>query len=225
VSEEPQSAQAVPPAVPSANKKGKRITVASVFVFLWALWMGWHSWNSSTSSEKPRLQWEDKTIAPRTAVLRQELSEIESRPVSTLDDYVSNTLETQAIVEEAKNLIQRQMVMITRFKEANTDNASDADYGMRLTEKDEQLMQLLTDEIGCANTMKGLPASKRLAYYKANVVPVKEKEAQVVKEWMVIAKEAEGERHPVTIRPRSIWFEPLKTHWGCERRRCARNVL
>jgi hypothetical protein len=162
--------------------------------------MGWHSWNSSTSSEKPRLQWEDKTIAPRTAVLRQKLSEIESRPVSTLDDYVSNTLETQAIVEEAKNLIQRQMVMITRFKEANTDNASDgrmADYGMRLTEKDEQLMQLLTDEIGCANTMKGLPAPKRLAYYKANVAPIKEKEAQVVKEWMVIAKEAKANGIPL----------------------------
>jgi hypothetical protein len=66
-----------------------------------------------------------------------------------------------------------------------------------LTEKDEQLMQLLTDEIGCANTMKGLPAPNRLAYYKANVPPIKEKEAQVVKDWVAITQEAKANGIPL----------------------------
>jgi hypothetical protein len=198
--DESPSSQATPPAVPSVNNKRRGVTVASILVFLWAFWMGWNGWKSFTSSEKPHFQWEDRTIAPRTAVLRQKLSEIESRPFNTVDDYVSNTLETQAIVEEAKNLIQRQMAMITRFKQAHPDNASDgrmADYMMHLTEKDEQLMQLLTDEIECAINIKGLTAPKRLAYYKASVPPIKEKEAQVVKDWMVITKEAKANGVPL----------------------------
>ena len=163
--------------------------------------MGWHGWKPFTSSsEKSSFQWEDKTIAPRTAVLRQKLVEIESRPVNTVDDYVSNTLETQPIVDEAKNLMQRQTAMIARFRQAYPDNTGDgrmADYVLRLTEKDEQLMQLLTDEIGCANAMKGLPAPNRLAYYDANVPPIKEKEAQVVKDWVAITNEAKANGIPL----------------------------
>jgi hypothetical protein len=162
--------------------------------------MGWNGWKPFTSSEKARSQWEDKTIAPRAAVLRQKLSEIESRPVKTVDDYVSNTLETKAVVDEAKGLTQRQMAMIAHFKQAYSDNASDgrmADYMMRLTEKDEQLMQLLADEIDRANTIKGLPAPNRLAYYDANVPPIKEKEAQIMRDWMAITKEAKANGIPL----------------------------
>jgi hypothetical protein len=200
VSEEPQSVQAEPPAVPSGSKKRRGLTVGSILVFLWAFWMGWNGWKPFTSSEKARSQWEDKTIAPRAAVLRQKLSEIESRPVNTVDDYVSNTLETKAVVDEAKGLTQRQMAMIAHFKQAYPDNASDgrmADYMMRLTEKDEQLMQLLADEIDRANTIKGLPAPNRLAYYDANVPPIKEKEAQIMRDWMAITKEANANGIPL----------------------------
>jgi len=127
--------------------------------------------------EKARSQWEDKTIAPRAAVLRQKLSEIESRPVNTVDDYVSNTLETKAVVDEAKGLTQRQMAMIAHFKQAYPDNASDgrmADYMMRLTEKDEQLSSYSPMK-STVRTPSRPTSPNRLAYYDANVPPIKEK--------------------------------------------------
>jgi hypothetical protein len=58
-------------------------------------------------------------------------------------------------------------------------------------------MQLLAAEIGYANTMKGLPAPERLAYYKANVPPIKEKEAQVAKDWVAITEQAKANGIPL----------------------------
>jgi succinate dehydrogenase flavin-adding protein (antitoxin of CptAB toxin-antitoxin module) len=118
----------------------------------------------------------------------------------TIDDYIANTLETWAIVDEGKGLTRQQMAMIARFKQAYPDNASDmrmADYTMKLTEKDEQLMYLLADEIQCAKDLKALPAAKRLAYYNKKVPPIKEKEAQVMKEWFEIATDAKANGVPL----------------------------
>jgi hypothetical protein len=184
--EQPSAAQPsiATPKAPEPKKKTGRII--GIFVFLWAFWMGWHGWESysSKSDEAKRAQWQDKTIAPRMALLRQKLGEIESRPVKNADDYIANTLEISPIVEEAKGLDRRQMEMIGRFKQTYQDNAGDmrmADYMTRLSETDDHLILLIGDEVDCAKAMRDLPASKRLDYYNANVPRIKEKEAQVMK--------------------------------------------
>jgi hypothetical protein len=149
---------------------------------------------------KSSAQWKDTSIAPRVAQLRQKLAAIEARPASTVDDYITNTMETQPIVDEGKGLTEKQMAMIVRFKQAypnDTGDALAADYTMRLSEKDEQLLSLFTDEIECAKKLKGLPASARVAYYNANVLPIKDKEVQVVKEWFAIAKDAKANGVPL----------------------------
>lgn len=187
-------------APPTPKKKPGRIIAA--LVFLWAFWMGWHGWESYSESkaESKRAEWQDKTIAPRMAVLRQKLGEIESRPTKTLDDYIGNTLEISPIIDEAKGLDKRQMEMIGRFKKAFADNASDlraADYMTRLSQTDDQLIWLLGEEVDCAKAMKDLPASKRLDYYNANVPAIKDKEAQLTKDWMGIAKDAKDKGIPL----------------------------
>ena len=131
--------------------------------------------------------------APRVAALRQQYAAIAARPVKTIDDYVANTLETEPIVDEGKLLARKQLIMIARFKQDYRDNAGDgraADYFMKLTEKDEQLMYLFADKIHCARTLQALPSGKRAAYYKENVPLIKDKEAQVVKDWFAIANDA-----------------------------------
>ncbi len=134
------------------------------------------------------------------AVLRQKLGQIGSRPTKTVDDYIANTLEISPIVDEAKGLDKRQMEMIGRFKKAFADNASDlraADYMTRLSQTDDQLIWLLGEEVDCAKAMKELPTSGRLDYYNANVPAIKDKEAQVMKDWMAIAKDAKDKGIPL----------------------------
>jgi len=189
----PENSSATPP----TPKKKKRNLLLSVFGFLWAFWFGWSGWkNFSPKSESgsPE-QWEDKTIAPRVAVLRQQLAAIEARPINTVDDYVAHTLETQPIVDEAKGLTQRQMTMFARFKQAHQNNADVQllDYMMKLAEKDEQLMYLLADEIQCAKDLKALPESKRLAYYRTSVPQIKDKERQLAQDWLAITKDAKAQ--------------------------------
>lgn len=197
MNQESQTKDAVPPSAPR-KKKGRLIFILA---FLWAFWMGWNGWkNFSPKPEGSHFEWEDKTIAPRVAVLRQRLAEIESRPVNTVDDYVANTLETWPIIDEGKGLVRQQMAMIARFKQTYPGNASDArmaDYMMRLTEKDEELIYLFADEIECANNLKALPRPKRLAYYEANVPPIKDKETQVTKDWFAVAKDAKAHGVPL----------------------------
>lgn len=58
--------------------------------------MGWSGWKSNSSKPINNVRgWEDKTIAPRVAVLRQKVAAIESRPAKTVDEYVANTLEIE----------------------------------------------------------------------------------------------------------------------------------
>jgi hypothetical protein len=193
-------AQAASP-VPSVSRKRRGEFLAFV-IFLWAFWMGWVGWkdlHSKSQASSPE-QWEDKTISPRVAVLRQQLATIEARPIKTVDDYMANTLETGPIVGEGKGLVRQQMAMIARFKQVHQDKAVDmrtADYMIRLTEKDEQLMYLLADEIKCAEDLESLPAAARLSYYNANVPSIKDKEAQVMKEWLAIAKDAKENGIPL----------------------------
>jgi len=196
MSDEPKSAPptSVAPQTPEPRKKKGKII--GIFVFLWAFWLGWNGWESYFSkSESKHADWEDKTIAPRMAVLRQKLGEIESRPVKTVDGYVANTIEISPIVEEAKGLDKRQTEMIARFKQAHQDNTSDirmADYMARLSKTDDDLISLLGDEVDCAKAMRDLPASKRLDYYNAHVLPIKDKEAQAFKDWLAIAQDAKA---------------------------------
>lgn len=183
------------PAPQRATKK-KVITVGTVLLFLWGFWMAWSPKPATKDSE----QWQDKTIAPRVAELRQKLAVIESRPMNTVDDYIANTLETQPIVDEGKSLTKKQLSMIERFKQANSDDTADmltADYVEKLTEKDEQLLTLFSDEIKCAESIKALPQPARLAYYNSNVLPIKGKEEQVVKESFAIAKDAKANGVPL----------------------------
>lgn len=194
-------ATTAPPAPSTAPKKKSGKVVITILAFLGGFWLAWSDWKSSPRPEaKSSAQWKDTSIAPRVAELRQKLAAIEARPVSTVDDYISNTLETQPIVDEGKGLTEKQMAMIARFKQAypnDTGDALAANYTMRLTEKDEQLLSLFTDEIDCAKKLKGLPASARVAYYNANVLPIKDKEGQVVKEWFAIAKDAKANGVPL----------------------------
>lgn len=193
------SGSPTPTTVPK-KKKGK---VLPILLFLWAFWLGWVGWKNSSPKQpeaKTFAQWEDKSIAPRVAELRQKLAALEARPINTVDDYIANTSETSPIVDEAKGLTRRQMVMIAQFKQAYPDNKGDgraADYWMRLTEKDEQLIYLLADEIQCAKDLKALPAAKRLAYYRTTVPPIKDKEAQVMKDWFAIANDAKANGIPL----------------------------
>jgi hypothetical protein len=187
---------------PTPEPKRKPGRVIGVLIFLWAFWMGWHGWEnySSSKAESKRAEWEDKTIAPRMTVLRQKLEEIESRPTKTVDDYIANTLEISPIVDEAKGLDQRRMELIRRFKEAYKDNPSDlrmADYMARLSQTDDRLISLLGEEVDRAKAMKDLPASKRLDYYNANIPTIKDKEAQVMKDWLAIAKDAKEKGIPL----------------------------
>jgi hypothetical protein len=192
-----------PVAVPTVNAgKKKRSELITAFMFLWAFGLGWTAWrNFSPKTQMSKApQWEDKTIAPRVAVLRQKLSAIGARPVPTVDDYVANTLETWPIIEEAKGLVRQQMVMIARFKRAYPSDSRDArmaDYMMRLTEKDEQFMYLLGDEVDCARTIKSLAPEKRLAYYNAHIPPIKDKEAQLAKDFFAITNDAKANGIPL----------------------------
>lgn len=100
------------------------------------------------------------------------------------------------MVDEGKGLIRRQMVMIANFKRTYPDASSEArtaDYMMRLTEKDEQYMYLLSDEVDCAKTMMSLPSPKRLAYYQSNIPTIKNKELLVAKEFIAIAEAAKAD--------------------------------
>jgi hypothetical protein len=181
------------PATPKATKK-KAATVVVVLLFLWGFWMAWKP------EAKSSAQWKDKSIAPRVAELRQKLSAMEARPVNTVDDYITNTLETKPIVDEGRSLTEKQLSMIARFKQANSDDAGDmlaADYTVKLTEKDGQVLSLLANEIECAKSLQGLPANARLAYYNANVPPIKYKEEQPMKEWFAIAKDAKAKGVPL----------------------------
>ena len=202
MNEAPPSAPQTTVVPPTPEPKKKPGRIIAVLVFLWAFWMGWHGWESysESKSESKRAEWEDKTIAPRMAVLRQKLSEIESRPTKTVDDYIANTLEISPIVDEAKGLDRRQMEMIGRFKQAYQGNTGDmraADYMERLSRTDDQLIQLLGNEVDCAKAMVDLSAAKRLDYYDANVIPLKDKEAQVMKDWLAIVRDAKDKNVPV----------------------------
>ena len=132
--------------------------------------------------------------------MRQKLAAIDARPVNTVDDYIANTLETEPIVDEGKSLTNKQLAMVERFKQANSDDTADmlaADYFKKLTEKDGQLLSLLGDEVECAKSLKALPADSRLDYYNANVLPIKDKEGQVMKDWLAIAKDAKARGVPL----------------------------
>jgi len=201
-----QSAEVSPASVASTaapkRKKGWRGWLFSILVFLWGFWFLGSGWKHFTPKTEVISfgQWQDKTIAPRIAALRQKLAEIESRPINTVDEYIVITLETGTIVDEAKDLIRQEMGMIARFKQAYPDNAADArvaDYMMRLTEKDEQFIYLLADEIECAKHLKALPVRRRVAYYTANVLPIKDKETQLMKDWLAIAKDAKAKGVPL----------------------------
>jgi hypothetical protein len=188
-------------ALPTVPNGRKAWVLGGTFLFLWAFWIGLSGWkNLPPKAESTTEHWQDKTIALRVAVLRQELAAIEARPIKTVDDYVSNTLETEPIVDEGKLLARKQLIMIARFKNNYQYDAGDvreADYATKLTEKDEQLMYLLGDEIHCAKDLQALPAARRIAYYKANVPPIKDKEAQVAKDWFVIANDARASGVPL----------------------------
>jgi hypothetical protein len=190
-----------PPVSPPVTKRKKAGLLVSTLVVLWGIRMGWSGWSNSTPKPEPSYaQWQDKTIAPRVEVLRQRLAAIESRPDSNVDDYIANTLETWPIVDEAKGLIREQKAMIARFRRTYSDNVGDervADHMMKLTEKDEQLMSLLAEEIECAKRLKALPAPQRLAYYNSNVPPIKEKEKQVMNERLAVVNDAKANGVPL----------------------------
>ncbi len=189
------------PVPTTASKKKSGKVAITILVFLWGFWMAWSGWKSSPKPEaKSSAQWKDTSIAPRVAELRQKLAAIEARPVNTADDYITNAMETQPIVDEGKGLTEKQMAMIVRFKQAypnDTGDALAADYMMRLTEKDAQLLSLFTDEIECAKRLKGLPAPARVAFYNEKVLPIKDKEGQVAKESFAIAKDAKANGVPL----------------------------
>lgn len=189
-------------AKPTNSSKGLSKTKSGglaigILVFLWAFWMGWSGGKNKPESDD---DWKDKTIAPRVAVLRQQLKAIEGRPVHTVEDYISNTLETEPIVNEAHGLIAKQMVMITEFKLRHDDNSGDmkaADYMMKLTKADAQLMDLLGDEIRCAKDLNRMPHSRRLAYYNATVPAIKDREEQAVKDYFAVANDATANGIPL----------------------------
>jgi hypothetical protein len=117
-----------------------------------------------------------------------------ARPNPTIDDYIKNMLDAWAVLDEAKGLVRLQMASVQRFKQEHSANSSDtmtADYALRMFEKDEQLLYLMGNEVDCARALESMPRDKWSAYYKDNVLPIKEKEKQAGKEWAAIAKEAQ----------------------------------
>jgi hypothetical protein len=196
--DESQIKTGAPNPSPTASNKKKGSLLVTIIVGLCAFWYGWNG--GKVKSQDDPEQWVDKSLAPRLAVLRQQLSAIEARPMNTVNDYISNTLETSPIVDEGKGLIAKQIVMIARFKFRHTDNATDvkaADYWLHLTEKDSQLMDLLSDEVQCAKDLKAVPVAKRMGYYNATVLPIKDKESQVVKDWYAVLKDARANGVPL----------------------------
>ena len=145
------------------------------------------------SVASPNDAWKDPTLAPRIQTLRERLATIEARPVNNINEYIDKTIDTWSIVDESKGLVRRQMALIANFKRTYSDNKKDvtaADYMMRLTQKDEEILYLLGDEVECARKLKAMPAGERKAYFDENVPQIKTKETQVLQEWLMIAREA-----------------------------------
>jgi len=213
----PKEAPALAPVSLTMPSKGKKAGVlVTVLFFIWAFWMGWSRLKDQPSkSEAASESWQDKTIAPRVAVLRQQLAAIEARRIETVDDYIANTLETEPIIEEGKVLTRKQLIMIAKFKQDYQSNAGDlraADYARKLTEKDEQLMYLLADEIQYAKDLQALPSAKRIAYYKAYIPSVKDKEAQLVRDWVAIANDAKANGVPLPATQSAAQSDTRQQH-------------
>src|SRR6267154_4233 len=65
-------------------------------------------------------------------------------------------------------------------------------FGLYSTQKKQELMSQMGDEIYCARALESLPVEKRTGYYDENVIPLKEKEKRALTEWAAIAREAQA---------------------------------
>lgn len=148
---------------------------------------------------------DDKAVNARARLLQQQLAQIMGRPTSTIDDYIANMRAASPAVEEAKGLVRLQMASVARKRQQHPEGSPDAtafEYAQRLLGKDEELIYLMSDEVHCGAALESMPGNARVAYYRTNVMPIEDKERQVLNEWSNIAKEGQekGVEWPASVK-------------------------
>jgi hypothetical protein len=169
------------------------------FVVAFGFGLNFYLNEPAKTAANPSVRAQEQATAARVKVLQQKLDEIEARPIPTIDDYIKNTFDAAPVIDEAMSLVPLQMASVDRFKQehaSNTAVAMTADYALRMFQEDRELLSLMGNEINCARALQALLSGKRLAYYRENVLPLKEKEQRAGKEWAAIAKEAASKGVP-----------------------------
>ncbi len=132
--------------------------------------------------------------APKAAEFRQRLFAIRSAETATMEDYYTQCLALEALLDEAEPHRMETLVLLDSVYALIADYeelAPTFELIKRLNELDSQVEDELRREIAAAKELWSLPYGRQEAFYEREIVPIQSQIERLAAEEMTLLNEAQ----------------------------------